>query len=64
MVGKNRVWELRMSKGWSTRYLAKLSGLSRSSITRIENESISPTFDTMIKISKAFNMNIWDVFYY
>ena len=41
-----------------------MTGLSHSTISRIENNEVSPTFDSMIRISKALHMKVWEIFYY
>lgn len=64
MLVKNRIQEIRQQRSMTVRHLASLSGLSISTISRIENHSCSPTFSSMIRISNALNMRIWDVFYY
>lgn len=64
MLGKNRIQELRWSRNMSLMQLERISGIGHSTISSIENYNVSPTFDTMIRISKAFHLDVWDVFYY
>lgn len=64
MLGKNKLRELRDKKHISTRRLSRMSGISASAITHIENHQVSPTFETMILISRALHVDVWDIFYY
>lgn len=41
--------------------LARLSGISSSEISRIENNQSSPTLYTMCRLSKALKVNAWEV---
>lgn len=53
----DKVRRLRESKEFSTTELSKLSGLSQSFISDIENKRrISPTMATVNKLSKAFRV--------
>ena len=63
MLGKNRIQEIRWERNISATLLSRLSGVSASQIYRIERYEVSPTFDTMIRISRALHMDVWDVFY-
>ena len=49
---------IRKHKGISQRELARLSGLTNSTISRIELNQISPTLATISKIEKALNFKI------
>lgn len=42
--------------------LAESSGISKSTLQRIESKAVSPTMDTMEKLTKAMNMRITDLF--
>lgn len=42
--------------------LAESSGISKSTLQRIESKAVSPTMDTMEKLAKAMNMRITDLF--
>jgi putative transcriptional regulator len=58
----NKVKELRWEAGLSTLELAKLSGVSKSNITKIENFMVIPSQFTMIKIAKGFNLRVDEIF--
>ena len=42
--------------------LANISGISKSTLQRIEIGAVSPTMDTMEKLAKAMHMKITDLF--
>ena len=42
--------------------LASISGISKSTLQRIEIGAVSPTMDTMEKLAKAMHMKITDLF--
>lgn len=59
---KNRVAEIRIEQGLTQENLAEKSKISRVALSAIENGTV-PNGDTMIKISKALNKKVEDVFY-
>ncbi|HEX4774330.1 MAG TPA: helix-turn-helix transcriptional regulator [Candidatus Saccharimonadales bacterium] len=48
----------RLEQGMTQAQLARRSGLQQSAIARIENGTTSPTFDTLIKLTRALNRDI------
>ena len=46
----------------SCRDLARLSGISKSEINKIENFESDPRQSTMIAIARALNMEVIDIF--
>lgn len=46
----------------SVRQVEHLTGVSKSTIDRIVNESVSPTLDTLETIAKGLNVKITDLF--
>ncbi len=50
--------ELRLENNISVRGLAKLSGVSASAISRIENEGVTPSLLTICKLRCALNVGI------
>ena len=46
----------------STRQVAEMTGISKSTINRIVNEEISPTLDTLEVLAKGLNARICDLF--
>ncbi len=59
-----RVKELRKSHKLTQEQLAEIIGLDPKQICRIENGTCFTTFETLQKISKNFNVDIYDLFYY
>lgn len=63
LFGK-RLKELRKFNKLTQEQLAELIGLDPKQICRIENGACFTTFETLQKISKIFNVEIYDLFYY
>ena len=59
---KNRLKELRATKGWSQGDLADQLGVSRQSINALETERFDPSLPLAFKIAKLFGKKIEDVF--
>ncbi len=59
---KNRLSELRASKGWSQLRLADELGVSRQTIISIEKERFDPSLPLAFRIASAFNCTIEDIF--
>ncbi len=57
-----RVRQLRKEMGASQRELAQLSGISFSAISKIENNQLSPTYDSLVRLANGFNCDITDLF--
>jgi transcriptional regulator with XRE-family HTH domain len=47
----------REAQGWSIRELEKASGVSASFISRLEREETSPTYEIIVKLARALNIN-------
>ncbi len=60
-LGEN-IKNIRKSKGFSIMKIRELTGLSKSTISEIENDKSSPTSDTLEKIANALNVNISNFF--
>lgn len=59
----NKLQKLRWDKGWSQEYLARKSGVSRTTISRIENGSTSdPSISITLKIARALQVRAEDIF--
>ena len=56
-----RVRQFRVDKGLTQNALAELSGLSHSALSKIENNQLSPTFETILKIISGLNIDISDL---
>lgn len=60
---KNRLKEFRESKGMTQEMLAEKAGLSRQTISKIENnEEVSVNAKTIVKISEVFGVSPGDIF--
>ena len=53
-----RIRELRTERGWSLDEAAAQTGLSRSSLYKIEKGKMSPTFDALKKLSGGFDLDV------
>lgn len=58
----NRLREIRQERGMSLEDLARLSGVSKSTISRIELGESEPTQSVMCKICKALGLKLDEVF--
>ena len=60
---KNRVYELRVQKGWSLKQLSIKSGVGKSAINNFENEKTdNPSIETITGLAKAFNVSVDELF--
>lgn len=59
---KNRIEEIRKQRGIRQEELAKLMGVSRQTISSLENGRYNPTIMLAHKISVYFGMSIEEVF--
>jgi transcriptional regulator with XRE-family HTH domain len=53
-----RLKALRNERGWSLDELAGRSGVSRATLSRLENSEVSPTASVLGKLASAFGMTI------
>lgn len=61
---KNHLKELRARIGVNQQEMGKLVGTSRQTISQIERGDYSPSVTLALKIAKAFNVTVEDVFEY
>lgn len=61
---KNHLEEIRKSKGLNQEQLANILGVSRQTISSLENGRYNPSILLAFKIARYFNMSIEDVFIY
>lgn len=61
MLGQ-RVRELRKARNWTLQQAAKEAGLARSTLSKIENEQMSPTFDAVKKLAEGLGISIPQLF--
>ena len=59
---KNRIEEIRKEKGIRQEEFAKSMGVSRQTISSLENGRYNPSIMLAYKIAKYFEMTIEDVF--
>lgn len=61
LFGK-RVKDLRENKVWTQEYLAEKMDISTNYLSSIERGNENPTFDMLIKISEALEVEMGDLF--
>ena len=59
---KNRIEEIRKERGIRQEEFAKCMGVSRQTISSLENGRYNPSITLAYKIAKYFDMTIEDVF--
>ena len=59
---KNRIEEIRKARGMNQEELAKALGVSRQTISSLENGRYNPSVELAYKLSKYFGMTIEEVF--
>ena len=57
-----RIRTLRLAKGWTLEQVSRASGLARSTISKIENAQMSPTYDALIKLASGFGIDLSELF--
>ncbi len=57
-----RVRELRKARKWTLEQAANQAGLARSTLSKIENEQMSPTFDAVKKLAEGLGISIPQLF--
>ena len=60
----NRIEEIRNAKGIKQEELSKMLGVSRQSISSLENGRYNPSIILAFKIAKLFDMAIEEIFIY
>ncbi len=61
---KNRLEEIRKSRGMTQEELANILEVSRQTIGSLENGRYNPSIILAFKIAKFFNLTIEDIFIY
>ena len=57
-----RVRELRKAKGWTLDQAAGQAGLARSTLSKIENGQMSPTYDAVKKLAEGLKISVPQLF--
>ncbi|GGL74156.1 helix-turn-helix domain-containing protein [Wenxinia marina] len=57
-----RVRELRKAKDWTLEQAAQRAGLARSTLSKIENGQMSPTFDALKKLATGLGIGVPQLF--
>lgn len=57
-----RVRELRKAHGWTLEQAARQAGLARSTLSKIENGQMSPTFDALKKLATGLEISVPQLF--
>jgi transcriptional regulator with XRE-family HTH domain len=57
-----RVRELRKARGWTLEQAARQAGLARSTLSKIENEQMSPTYEAMKKLADGLGIPMPQLF--
>ena len=60
-VGK-KIRQLRQSKGWSLAELAKRSGVSLSSLSRMETGKMTGTLESHMDVARAFGIRVTELY--
>ena len=62
---RHRLQELRWKHGWSEERLAMESGVSRSTICRLENQKdINPKIEVAFKLANALDVSVEELFFW
>ena len=56
------LWQVRTAQGITLRELEQMTGLSKSTLNRLENGQTSPTLAQLERLAAALNCNITDLF--
>lgn len=57
-----RVRELRKSRSWTLEQAAKQAGLARSTLSKIENGQMSPTYEALKKLAEGLEISVPQLF--
>lgn len=57
-----RVRQLRKDQGWTLEQAARQAGLARSTLSKIENGQMSPTFDALKKLAVGLQISVPQLF--
>ena len=57
-----RIKKVRLERGYTLKDVAGESGYSKALISRIENENVSPSINSLLRIAKALDIKAYDLF--
>src|ERR1035437_6005459 len=57
-----RIRAQRNQLGWTLEQASQATGLARSTLSKIENGLMSPTYDALIKLAAGLNIDISELF--
>jgi transcriptional regulator with XRE-family HTH domain len=57
-----RVRDLRKAKGWTLEQAAQQAGLARSTLSKIENGQMSPTYEALKKLAEGMSISVPQLF--
>lgn len=57
-----RVRDIRRSRNWTLEEASKRTGLARSTLSKIENEQMSPTFEAVQKLANGLGIDVPQLF--
>jgi transcriptional regulator with XRE-family HTH domain len=57
-----RVRQLRRARNWTLEEAARRAGLARSTLSKIENEQMSPTYDAVQKLARGLGIDVPQLF--
>ena len=64
VILKNKLEEIRKQRGIKQEELADAMGVSRQTISSLENGRYNPSVILAIKLARYFSMNVEDIFIY
>lgn len=57
-----RLRQLRKRRGWTQGELAKRTGVATSTISKVENNQLSPTFETLLRLAEGLSIDMTALF--
>lgn len=58
----SRIRHLRQNKGWTQEFLSEKMEISPTYLSSIERGRENPTFDMLVKLSGALQVEMWELF--
>ncbi|MFD4838719.1 helix-turn-helix domain-containing protein [Achromobacter sp. NPDC058515] len=58
----HRLRALRQARAWTLKQAAAATGVSASTLSKIENSLLSPTYDNLIKIAAGLDLDVAELF--